>query len=242
MSIISSLIRKTLNSAGYTVYKTDMGSHDPGSMAAGLERISKLGIQPGTVVDLGAAQGTWTEKALKIWPAANFELVEPLSEQTGVLDRLKARHPNVGYHLAVAGEVTGETFLNVSPDLDGSGVYGEQAGNARKVPVITIDEIVRGKPGKILIKFDTHGYELPILKGAGEALKRTELLIIEVYGFPISPTCLLFHELSAYLDSVGFRLVDIVDVVRRPGDEAFWQADAFYLRKDHPVFQKNSYA
>ena len=104
MSIISSFIRKTLNSAGYTVYKTDMGSHDPGSMAAGLERISKLGIQPGTVVDLGAAQGTWTEKALKIWPAAKYELIEPLVEQTEVLKKLKSLHENIDFHLAVAGE------------------------------------------------------------------------------------------------------------------------------------------
>ena len=205
--------------------------------------MNKLGLRPDIVVDLGAAQGTWTEKALTIWPNAQYHLVEPLAEQVAFVKPLQEKHPNITVHLAVAGEAPGEAALTVSPDLDGSGVYGGAVeGQIRMVPVMTIDEIARQSKGSVFMKFDTHGYEVPILKGASETLKRTDALVIEVYGFPLSPTCLLFHELSAYLDSVGFRLVDIVDVVRRPGDEAFWQADAFYLRKDHPVFQKNSYA
>ena len=68
------------------------------------------------------------------------------------------------------------------------------------------------------------------------------LLVIEVYGFYVSPTCLLFNQLTTYLDGFGFRLIDMVDIMRRPGDQAFWQCDAFYIRKDHPVFANNSYA
>ena len=60
---------------------------------------------------------------------------------------------------------------------------------------------------------------------------------MEVYGFKISPTCLVFHEMSDYSSQLGFKLIDIVDIMRRPGDQVFWQADAFYIRKDHPVFE-----
>jgi hypothetical protein len=65
--------------------------------------------------------------------------------------------------------------------------------------------------------------------------------VIEVYGFHISPTCLIFHELSAELDKLGFRLIDIVDIMRRPDDNAFWQCDAFFIKNDHPIFLSNSY-
>lgn len=243
--MIKSAIKKMVSLTGYTIYKNGylpFNNHSYDSMEMGLQRLKHLGISPGTVIDLGAAQGTWTEKALSVWPNAKYELVEPLSEQTAVLEKLKTAYPNISHHLSVAGESKGEVFLNVSSDLDGSGVYGEESANARRVPVTTIDEMVRNKTGDILIKFDTHGYEVPILKGAVEALKRTSALIIEVYGFRLSPTCLVFHELSAYLDGLGFRLVDMVDIMRRPGDQVFWQADAFYLRKDNPVFEKNTYA
>jgi FkbM family methyltransferase len=193
-------------------------------------------------VDLGAAQGFWTEKSLTVWPNAKYELIEPLTEQISALNELKKKNSKINFHSAVAGESSGEIGLNVSSDLDGSGIYAENDKNARKVPVVMIDEVVRHIDGAILLKFDTHGYEVPILNGAKESLKRVSAIVMEVYGFKISPTCLVFHEMSAHLDQLGFKLVDIVDIMRRPGDQAFWQADAFYIRKEHPVFNKVSYA
>jgi FkbM family methyltransferase len=240
--MLKSFIKKLISSAGYTLHNKGYVPENLGSMAAGLTRLKAMGLSPNLIIDIGAADGTWTEKSLVVWPAANYRLVEPLAEKTESLDKLDRAYPNLRYHLAVAGEISGEVDLNVSPDLDGSGIYGNHAGTLRKVPVMTIDTIAAGIKGPVLIKFDTHGYEVPILKGATETLKRTDVLIIEVYGFHISPTCLLFHELSAYLDELGFRLADIVDVMRRPGDKVFWQADAYYLRKDNPLFLKNSYA
>jgi len=240
--MFKSIIKRLISSTGYTLYSKGYIPENLASMEAGLNRVKASGLFPDLIIDIGAADGTWTEKSLAVWPVASYRLIEPLAEKTESLNKLNCAYPKIQYHLAVAGETEGEVGLNVSPDLDGSGVYGNDAGTLRKVPVTTIDTIAADTKGRVLIKFDTHGYEVPILKGAAETLKRTDVLIIEVYGFHISPTCLLFHELSAYLDDLGFRLADIVDVIRRPGDKAFWQADAFYFRKDNPVFLKNSYA
>ncbi len=248
MSLIKSFIKKIFSYTGYDIQKihvmSNMANASTGvlEMSKGIERMQQLKIFPDIVVDIGAARGEWSEMAMKIWPSAQYKLIEPLSEQTGKLNQLKSSYTNLSFYTAVAGEAPGEIIFNVSDDLDGSGIYGIDETNARKVPVITIDDIVKDSPGTIVIKLDTHGYEVPILKGSKEALKKTSLLIIEVYGFYVSPTCLLFQELSAYLDNLGFRLIDIVDIMRRPGDKAFWQADAFYLRKEHPVFAKDSYA
>ncbi len=162
-------------------------------------------------------------------------------ENKHALEELKLNNSNIQFHLAVAGEKSGETFLEVSSDLDGSGIYGGDSPNSRKVPVVKVDDIAIDKSGSILLKLDTHGYEMPIIKGAEQTLKKCVLLIIEVYGFHISPTCLTFHELSVELDKLGFRLIDIVDIMRRPEIRAGMDA-FFYIRKDHPVFEKNSYA
>jgi FkbM family methyltransferase len=240
MSIIKSFISKIIVSSGYNIYKKGIMLNNPTEMSGGLTRMKLLGVDPDTIVDVGAACGTWTEKAIVFWPDAQYKLIEPLMEQTEALDRLQSKYPSLNYHLAAAGEEEGEAWLNVSSDLDGSGIYGKHK-NARKVPMMTIDEIVKNTTGSLMIKLDTHGYELQILNGAKAALQRTQLLVIEVYGFYVSPTAPLFHELSTFLYSSGFRLIDIVDVVRRPGDNAFWQADAFYLKKDHPVFKRNYY-
>jgi FkbM family methyltransferase len=239
---MKSLIKRAVAAAGYKVTKNDPPPPNTETMSAALARLKNNGIRPDIVVDLGAAQGSWTEQALAIWPEAKYEMVEPLAEQTAALASVKKRHPAVDYHLAVAGEMPGEVELNVSPDLDGSGIYNNgRADNVRMVPVITIDDIVKESARSVVIKFDTHGYELPILNGAARTLKRTSALIIEVYGFCISPTCLLFPELCAHLDGLGFRLVDMVDIMRRPGDNAFWQCDAVFMRKEEALFGNNNY-
>jgi len=242
MSIVKAAIKKLISSAGYSLHKNSFIPENTDNMDAGLKRLKCFQIDPDIIIDIGAAQGTWTRKALEIWPSAKYELIEPLEEQVIPLDKLKKQYSKVDFHLAVAGEKAGDVDFSVSPDLDGSGIYSGQTDNIRKVPVITLDSLVRDRKGAILVKFDTHGYEVPILKGSLESLEKIIGFVIEVYGFRISPTCLLFHELTAYLDEIGFRLIDLVDIMRRPGDNAFWQADAFYLKKNNPAFDRNTYA
>jgi len=241
MAIIKKLVKKIISKFGYHIYSKNISLYNPNSMETGLHRMRELKIFPDIIVDVGAAVGGWTRTALEVWPAAKYELVEPLAEQQDVLKKLQSDYPNVAIHQAVAGEDIGEVEFDVSDDLHGSGVYASGGDHSRKVGVLTIDSIVNDAFGSVMIKLDTHGYELPILKGAQETLKKTSLLVIEVYGFHVSPTCLLFHELTNYLFDRGFRMIDIVDVMRRPTDAAFWQADAFYIRKEHPVFTDNSF-
>jgi FkbM family methyltransferase len=240
-SSINSIVKSVFNKAGYSIKKgkgTILDFPDS-SMEAGLRRIMDLNINPTKIIDIGAAAGTWTEKALLIWPNAKYELIEPLSERVESLIKLQTLYHNIKFHTAVAGESRGEVGFNVSEDLDGSGIYNSSAENSRKLPVISIDDISSSDDRDVVIKFDTHGYEIPILKGAIKTLDRTSLIIMEVYGFKVSSTCLLFHEMCEYLEKFNFRMVDFM---RRPGDHAFWQCDAFFLKKDNPIFTRNSYA
>lgn len=241
MAIAGSLLKNVFSVLGYNIHKKNIELYNDNSMKSGMYRMKSYNIFPETIVDVGAAVGGWTRTAMEVWPAARYELLEPLLEQQGILAKLKSENPNVNFYQAVAGKATGEIAFDVSSDLHGSGIYGQDCENTRMVPMVTIDEIVKDKPGPVMIKLDTHGYELPILQGAKQTLKKTSLLVIEVYGFHVSPTCLLFHELSSYLYEKGFRLVDMVDIMRRPTDCAFWQADAFYIRKDHEVFTNNNF-
>jgi FkbM family methyltransferase len=100
----------------------------------------------------------------------------------------------------IAGNDVQSIKFSVSNDLDVSGVYGNDAPNRREVRSFRIDDIVKDETGSLLIKLDTHGYEIPIFEGALKALKKTEVLIVEVYGFHVSSTGLLFHNLSSYLE------------------------------------------
>ena len=61
-------------------------------------------------------------------------------------------------------------------------------------------------PGPYMIKLDTHGYEVPILLGAKETLRKANLVVIETYNFRLREGVLLFHEMVAYMRDLGFGL------------------------------------
>jgi hypothetical protein len=83
---------------------------------------------------------------------------------------------------------------------------------------------------------------VPVLEGASAVLQRTELLIIEAYNFTLTPGCLRFHELCAWLESRGFRCCDLADPMRRPADGALWQMDLAFAPSSSPLFGNNHYA
>lgn len=217
---------------------------DRWTMEAALGRAATIGLAPATIIDVGAAAGEWAQAARSTFPKAALLLIEPLAERQARLTEFSRRCPGTHLVAAVAGATTGHIELNVSDDLDGSGVYGPHGGGAlRHVPQVTIDDAVarHGLRGPFLLKLDTHGYELPIFAGATATLAQTELLIVETYGFKPAPTAVRFWELCVWLEQRGFRPADIAGLMARKRDGMFWQADLFFLRSNHPVFASDSF-
>lgn len=191
-----------------------------------------------TIFDLGAARGHWSALALNLFPGARIVGLDPLKERESYLRKLKKRHANYDYVLAVAGrEDGGSVELAVTPDLDGSTVHGA-LGETRSVPVHSIDGLVRSMKlrGPFFLKFDTHGFERPILDGAVETLTQTKYIVMECYNFRHTPETLLFHEMIELLAESGFRVFNLADPLQRPGDHALWQMDLVFARVDDPVF------
>lgn len=240
MRAIKHFFKKVFNQFGYEISRIGFNSLS-GNMEGAISRLRSIGIDPAIVIDMGAAKGSWTQLALKRWPDSNYFLVEPLKEQIAQIPNTIKENQLIKITEAAVGRHTGEEILTIADDLDGSGLYGGGGANTRKVPIVAIDDLLKKTKGTVLLKLDTHGFEIPIFEGAEETLKRTDVVIVEVYGFHVGPLGKLFHEVSGYLESKGFRLFDIVDIIRRSKDKAFWQADAIYIRSKHEVFTDKSY-
>lgn len=208
-----------------------------------LERARLRGLQPKTVIDIGASDGIWSLRTHRHFPKAKFLLFEPLLERRPALEALRERH-GFDYVPAVAGAQVGKVSFSIDPSLDGSGVAGPGATATRDVPVETIDAAVsaRALDGPYILKLDTHGYEVPVLSGASAVLDKTQLLIVEAYNFTLTPGCLRFHELCAWLEVRGFRCCDLADLMRRPRDGVFWQMDLAFAPINSPIFSSSGYA
>lgn len=226
-----------LHVAGVQIYKEGM------DMESVLKHLAARAGEVGTVFDIGASNGRWSEMSMKLFPHARFIGVDPLAEREPQLKRLKEREPRFDYLLCVAGEVDNDTVdLAVTDDLDGSTVGGG-AGSVRKVPSHSIDEIVKIKQcrGPFILKFDTHGFEVPILKGACKTLGETRYIVMEVYNYRHVAGTLLFYEMCALLDGLGFRCFNMADPMHRLLDGCLWQMDLFFARKDDAFFRDNGF-
>lgn len=247
---LKSLLRHRLNAVlrplGFELVRAGTSTPPPSrwTMEAGLARMAKLGIKPATLIDVGAAKAEWAAIAAPIFPGAALLLVEPLAERKPELLRFAGGVPNVHVETVVAAAGPGTVTLTVAADLDGSGVYGDASTNARQVPSESLDDLVEKHQlaGPFVLKLDTHGYELPIFEGARRTLAQTELIVVEVYGFRVSPSSVRYWELCAWLEARGFTPVDMAELMARPRDGLFWQADLFFVRTKHPALREHSYA
>lgn len=208
-----------------------------------LRRIASRNLEIATVIDVGASNGMWSAVAMQHFPNANFFLIEAQHCHQQELDNFCTTHPNCSYTLSAAGDAKGEIFFDDRDPFGGVASKEQTAWASTSVPVTTIDSEIseRHLSGPFLIKLDTHGFEIPILEGAAEALAMANLLVIEVYNFRILDNSLLFYEMCAYLDKKGFCPVDFSEPLWRDYDSALWQFDLFFVPKTRQEFSYNKY-
>ena len=216
---------------------------DAASTDRALGRIVKRGMRMGTIVDVGASNGSWSEVCMRHFPDARYLLVEVQSCHTRALEAFCRQHPNAQYVLAAAGNGDGSCFFDDGDPFGGLASNAATEGCKTMLPMVRLDSAIKkaGLPGPYLLKLDTHGFELQIIQGAEEMLHNTELAVIEAYIFRLNDKALLSHELCTEMDKRGFQMIDFSEPMWREKDMALWQWDLFFVKKDNPVFRSNSY-
>jgi FkbM family methyltransferase len=196
-----------------------------------------------TVIDIGASNGSWSDQLMRYFPSCQYLLIEAQPVHEPALRDYCAQHANAQFVLAAAGEQAGNIFFNAADPLGGQASYVPYPVANIQVPVVAVDAEVRARKldGPYLLKFDTHGFEVPILKGAANTLAKTDVIVMECYNFRIALECLTFDEMCRYLGERGFRCIDLVDPLYRPYDDSFWQMDLVFVRDSRPEFNYQGY-
>jgi FkbM family methyltransferase len=239
-SNIKRLVNSLLKKAGFQICRSDQIY----SLENALDRTSKKGIGIQSIIDIGASNGSWSQIVKSYYPDASFHLIEANQYHEEKLKQFKETHQNVDYVLAAAGDRVGQIYFDASDPLGGLASHEPLTDKPYiTVPVTTIDTEVVTKhlAPPFLLKLDTHGFEMPILKGAEQTLKDTNIIVIETYNFNLTKDSLRFWEMCSFLESKGFRPIDMCDPLYRVRDQSFWQIDFFFIRDNRPEFQVNSY-
>jgi FkbM family methyltransferase len=227
-------VNRVLGRGGISVIRTPAPT-----LEGALKRLRHRAIPVATVIDVGASDGRWSRDMMAVYPQANYLLIEANAVHEPALKRFCAKRPRAQYAAAVAGPKRGTLFFDATDPFGGVASPERHDAGYVELAATSIDQEVheRSLPGPYLIKLDTHGFEVPILEGARVTLANAELLIVECYNFRIAPEARLFHEMCAWLGDRGFRCIDVFDLLYRPRDESFWQADIVFARESRPEFR-----
>ncbi len=140
--------------------------------------------EPDTVIDIGIGDGT--PDLYKSFPNSNLILVDPLVECEPVMKNI-LRNRKGRYYICALGAEQSERTIKIYDDLSCSSLnerYYEKSKlkSERLVSIKPLDAIVWESKLKspFLIKIDTEGHELEVVKGAQNTLKNTNAIIAEL--------------------------------------------------------------
>lgn len=206
------------------------------SLGAVLDNAKRVGLEPGTVVDVGVGYGT--PDLYEAFPGARILLIEPIADRfDGAVDRIVRSH-GAEHVAAAAGAEPGSTAITVhrAPEMSSTlGAWtGDRDGERREVPVVRVDDAVRERSlaGPYVLKVDVEGAELAVLDGAARVLAASDLVLLEVRFFEFLPGAAQLHDVVPYMSERGFVAYDLYGGNLRLGDGALALVNLAFVKED----------
>ena len=231
--MIRNVIRKIIPDKLFLALKRKLGV--PNQKSSFL-RLKHLGFTPNTILDIGAFEGNWAEDIYTIFPNAHILMVEGQKNKKDTLELKSKNIPNSNVQIALLGAEIKNVEFNIYETA--SSVFkedNETNAKTEQIELTLLDDLVLGTEFEQtdLIKIDTQGYELEILKGGKNVLKSAKVVLMEVSMLGIYKGAPLIDEVISFMKVNGFVLYDICSIMRRPYDQALFQSDFLFLKEDH---------
>jgi len=168
-----------------------------------------------TIIDVGANEGQFCRKARKTFPDAQIHCFEPIPDLCKKIEAWAAGQNGAVHvqNLALSSrQTTAEFYVNdrdtiasslLTPDQDRADEY-----HSIQVAVDTLDNVCDSINWQrdALLKIDTEGFDLEVLRGASQSLARISAVIVESIFFPSAygEDAPLFEDISRELFEKGF--------------------------------------
>ena len=200
-------------------------------------------IVPKTILDVGANVGQFAVACTKIFPGVVVHSFEPLPHCVEELKGNVARLPGVRVYAVALGEREGEATMHVNSHSHSSSILGlgerhrKAFPDARevqtiKVPVSTLDRELKSVPleDPILLKLDVQGYEVQVLEGAAETLKKVDYVLLEASFRPLYEGEKTFLDIARMMEARGFEFLRPVAWLSDPHNGEVLQMDALFAK------------
>ena len=202
-------------------------------------RLTDIQLMPKDVLDIGAHTGQFYKWAKTAWPYCNVFMIEanPLHENT--LLNLTANTKDE-YLISALGDKEREvTFYTRSdkPHTEGNSYYKEanywdipQLVQEETVTLKKLDDIFDEEKVFDLVKMDTQGSELDILKGGKKLITKATAVILEVAYIEYNLGAPTSDEVIKHMNNIGFE--EIMSIGEHYEGEEISQKDLLFLNKE----------
>lgn len=201
------------------------------------EHVKSLGFMPGTVFDVGVANGT--PALYRHFGNAYYFHFEPLPEFKESVEKIATRYGGE-CHFCALSDKEGTADIYKTNDLFGSSLLHKnrtKGNNVEEIKMRRLENIVSERLDRLdkpfLIKTDCQGGDLSVIKGAGRILKYAEIIIMEasLYKFRGNDHPDIY-DIMKYMYENNYRLHDILDGLFRPYDNSLAQLDLVFVKED----------
>lgn len=209
-----------------------------------LSRLDKNGYDFNVFYDVGANIGTWSQEIQKIFPAAQFEMFEPLANKVKDLDSnsLLSKLGNTCHlHDIGLSDENGKGKIKFLGDRGvGSSILILESDSRKNIEYINIeihrmDDYVKKNnlPYPDFIKLDVQAAEMKVLMGADKCMNNAKFILLESWarrGY--GPETPLFHELANFLYKKDYVLFEILSIDEgRDDDGTLRWFDSVFINK-----------
>jgi FkbM family methyltransferase len=203
------------------------------ALAAGMNLLQKSVSEKTVIIDVGAHRGeslkSFDKNAKRAYVYIGMEPnPDAFADFKKVADEIKSEKSEVHCLTAAVGNKDGKVkFLKTKESAVG-GILPPAKGLAERVPtgdhliaeefevdLITVTSLVKkfNLTSIDLLKIDTEGYDLEVLKGAIEVIeaKLPKIVITEVFFVPYRQDQAYFWDIAAFMEKNGYHFVNLYD-------------------------------
>jgi FkbM family methyltransferase len=178
--------------------------------------IKRSGCQISIVFDVGANIGQSATKFNKAFPQTRIFCFEPVKTTFHKLERNMYGKANISCHNIAFGANSGQATIYLTGQSNTSSLLQpKEIVGSEVVDVWTIDEFTsENQISRIdLLKIDTEGFDLDVLKGAHRILVAGQVpfVLVEVGFHPGDTRHVLFDDVRSYLLPLGYAVFGIYD-------------------------------
>lgn len=177
-----------------------------------LTGLQRSGINPNGILDIGANMGEFSQFCKRLWSDTNILMIEGNDNCEDDLIRT-----NLPYKIALLGDDNKKVNFYINKEnmkCTGSSYYKEVTHHydnciVMEKELIKLDDMI--KDSFDIVKIDTQGSELDIIKGGLNIIKSAKYVILEVATKQYNQGAPLFDEVVSYMKSIGFNNQDIIE-------------------------------